>query len=349
MASHTVTENKAKVLEAAISRLPRISLASRPTPLEAMPRLSQELGGPPLYIKRDDLTGLAMGGNKTRMLEFNMAEALEKGAEVVVFSAAVQSNYARQMAAACAKLGLELRLHLRPEKEGDREGAQGNHLLHRLFGAKVTILEDNDITKKPALIAAEVARVEAEGRRPYVPRGDDAIDLDAIAYAEVALEIVKQARDLWIGTLYMTGLSTTQAGLVLGLCFLESPIRVQGICPFSNMPQRFAEMAQIANQAARRLDLDIEMRESDYENDDSFVGERYGIPTAAGIEAIRTVARCEGIFLDPVYTGKGMSGLFAHIREGRLSNDSPVLFLHTGGAPALFAYAEDLVRDQIGV
>ena len=346
MASHTVTENKAKVLESAISRLPRISLASRPTPLEAMQRLSQELEGPPLYIKRDDLTGLAMGGNKTRMLEFNMAEALGKGAEVVVFSAAVQSNYARQMAAACAKLGLELRLLLRPEKEGDREG---DHLLHRLFGAKVTILEDNDITKKPALIAAEVARVEAEGRRSYVPRGDHAIDLDAIAYAEVALEIVKQTPNLGIGTLYMTGLSTTQAGLVLGLRFLESPIRVQGICPFSNMPQRFAEMAQIANQAARRLDLDIEMRESDYENDDSFVGERYGIPTAAGIKAIRMVARCEGIFLDPVYTGKGMSGLFAHIREGRLSNDSPVLFLHTGGEPALFAYAEDLVRDQIGV
>ena len=346
MASHTVTENKAKVLEAAISRLPRISLACRPTPLEAMPRLSRELGGPPLYIKRDDLTGLAMGGNKTRMLEFNMAEALEKGAEVVVFSAAVQSNYARQMAAACAKLGLELRLLLRPEKEGDRERVQGNHLLHRLFGAKVTILEDNDITKKPALIAAEVARVEAEGRKPYVPRGEDAIDLDAIAYAEVALEIVRQARGLGIGTLYMAGLSTTQAGLVLGLRFLESPIRVQGICPFSNMPQRFAEMAQIANQAARRLDLDIEieMCESDYENDDSFVGERYGIPTAAGIEAIKTVARSEGILLDPVYSGKGMSGLFAHIREGRLSSDSPVLFLHTGGSPALFAYADDLVK-----
>ena len=339
-------ESREKALEAAIARLPRVSLACRPTPLEAMPRLSRELGGPPLYIKRDDLTGLAMGGNKTRMLEFNMAEALEKGAEVVVFSAAVQSNYARQMAAACAKLGLELRLLLRPEKPGDREEVQGNHLLHRLFGAKVTILEDNDITKKPALIAAEVARVEAEGRKPYVPRGEDAIDLDAVAYVEVALEIARQTTDLRIGALYTAGLSTTQAGLALGLRFLKRPIRVQGICPFSNMPQRFCEMAQIANRAARRLDLDVEMQASDFENDDSFVGERYGIPTAAGIEAIKTVARCEGIFLDPVYTGKGMSGLFAHIREGRLSNDSPVLFLHTGGSPALFAYAEDLVRHQ---
>lgn len=332
-------------LEQAIASLPHTPLAVKPTPLEPMPRLSQTLGGPPLYIKRDDLTGLAFGGNKTRMLELSLADALDKGAGTIVTGAAVQSNYCRQMAAACAKLGLELHLVLRPVRPIDRQQVQGNHFLQRLFGAQVTILEDRDQAKQQARIAAKANELRAAGKNVYIPRQPEAIDLDVIAYADSALEVARQCRDLGIepSSLYLCALDTTQAGMVLGLSYLDSSIRIKGISPFEGMPGRCKNMADMANQAADRLDLDIEFMPDDFDNDDSFVGERYGIPTAAGIEAINLVAQTEGILLDPVYTSKAMSALIAHIRQGQLASDAPVVFLHTGGAPALFGYVDDIL------
>ena len=332
-------------LEQALAGLPRIQLGVKPTPLEPMKRLSQTLGGPPIYIKRDDLTGLAFGGNKTRMLEFSLAEALNREAEVIVTGAAVQSNYCRQMAAACAKLGLELHLVMRPVRPIDKQDVQGNQLLQRLFGAKVTILEDDNRAKQQEAIAAEAKRLAAAGKKVYVPRQDDTVDLDVIAYAESALEIVRQCRELDIqpGLLYVAAFDTTQAGLVLGLKYLDSPIRVKGFSPLENEPDRRQKMAKMANQAANRLDLAIEFDEADFDNDDSFVGERYGIPTEAGLEAIRTVARTEGILLDPVYTSKAMSALIAHIQTHLISAETPVIFVHTGGAPALFGYAQEIL------
>ena len=332
-------------LEQAIASLPHTPLAVKPTPLEPMPRLSQALGGPPLYIKRDDLTGLAFGGNKTRMLELSLADALDKGAGTIVTGAAVQSNYCRQMAAACAKLGLELHLVLRPVRPIDRQQVQGNHFLQRLFGAQVTILEDRDQAKQQARIAAKANELRAAGKNVYIPRQPDTVDLDVIAYADSALEVARQCRDLGIepSSLYLCALDTTQAGVVLGLSYLDSSIRIKGISPFEGMPERCRRMADMANQAADRLDLDIEFMPDDFDNDDSFVGERYGIPTAAGIEAINLVAQTEGILLDPVYTSKAMSALIAHIRQGQLASDAPVVFLHTGGAPALFGYVDDIL------
>ena len=333
--------------EAALARLPRLRLASvRPTPLEPMPRLSQQLGGPPLYIKRDDLTGLAFGGNKTRMLEFSLADALEKGADTIVCGAAVQSNYCRQMAAACAKLGLELHLVLRPVRPIDLEESQGNNLLQRLCGARVTVLQEFDWEKQQEAISAKVDELTEQGRRVYWPRRDDTDDLDALAYAEVGLEIVRQCRELEIDPeqLYVAAVDTTQAGLVLGLSYLQSDIQVRGFTPVEGIDDRCEEMARIANQGARRLGLDVELSIADFDNDESFIGEEYGIPTREGVAAIRTVAQTEGILIDPVYTGKAMAALFQHIREGRLPVDKPVIFLHTGGAPALFAYAGDLLE-----
>jgi len=143
--------------------------------------------------------------------------------------------------------------------------------------------------------------------------------------------------------LYVAAFDTTQAGLVLGLSYLDSPIRVRGFNPLENEPETVKRMVQIANQAAARLDLDIELYETNFENDDSFVGEGYGIPTQAGLKAVQMMARTEGILLDPVYTSKAMSGLIAHIQAGHLPADSPVIFLHTGGAPALFGYAQDIL------
>jgi 1-aminocyclopropane-1-carboxylate deaminase/D-cysteine desulfhydrase-like pyridoxal-dependent ACC family enzyme len=337
---------KERKLEEALANLPRVALGVKPTPLEAMPRLSQKLGGPPLYIKRDDLTGLAFGGNKTRMLELSLADALSKGAEVIVTGAAVQSNYCRQMAAACAKLGLELHLILRPVRPIDRQDIQGNQFLQRLFGAHVTILEEGERANQKAAIAAEAKRLEQMGKVVYVPRQADTVDLDAIAYVETALEIVRQCRELNIqpAHLYVAALDTTQVGLVLGLAYLGSPIRVKGFSPTENVPDRLRNMTSMANRAAERLDLPLELTEADFDNDDSFVGERYGLPTQAGLEALRTVARTEGILLDPVYTSKAMSALFAHIREGRLDPSTPVLFVHTGGAPALFGYAKEVLE-----
>ena len=344
-----MNQEKAEILEAAIGRLPRIALGVRPTPMEAMPRLSAHLGGPPLYVKRDDLTGLAFGGNKTRMLEFSLADAKAKGADVILTGMAVQSNYCRQLAAACAKLGLELHLVLRPVRPIDREQVQGNHLLQRLFGAKVTVLEDHDRARQVKAKTETAARLRAEGRNVYMPREEDTVDLDAIAYAEMALEIVRQVRELGIDPheAYIASVDTTQAGLVLGLAYLESPIRVRGFCPVDGATRRREDMAQMANQAARRLGLEIALDASDFDNDDSFIGERYGIPTRAGLAALQTVAQTEGLLLDPVYTSKAMAALFAHIREGRLPGDAPVVFVHTGGAPALFGYVDEM--QQAGI
>ncbi len=344
--SKTIADREAH-LEAALAKLPRVTLASiRPTPLEALPRLSQLLGGPDIYVKRDDLTGLAFGGNKTRMLEFALADAQEKGAEIIVCGSAVQSNYCRQMAAACARLGLELELILRPVRPSDHTEVQGNHLLMRLFGAKVEILSDAERHLQAERIRQRVEQLRSEGRKVYHPRLDDTVDIDALAYAESALEIVQQCRQLKIEPkyLYCAALDTTQAGVALGLTYLESGIHVRGFCPFEEQPGRFEEMARIANQGAGRVGLGITMGPDDFDNDDSYIGECYGIPTSAGLEAIRTTARTEGLLLDPVYTGKAMAALFDHVRTGKLKkDDGPVVFLHTGGYPALFGYADEVL------
>jgi 1-aminocyclopropane-1-carboxylate deaminase/D-cysteine desulfhydrase-like pyridoxal-dependent ACC family enzyme len=335
-------------LETALATLPRVTLASvRPTPLEPLARLSALLGGPDIYIKRDDLTGLAFGGNKTRMLEFSLADAREKGAEVIVHGAAVQSNYCRQMAAACARLDLELHLILRPVRPVDHKQVQGNHLLMRLFGAHVEVLPDEERHMQAERIRQRVESLRAQGRKVYRPRQEDTIDLDALAYAESALEIVQQARLLGIepGFLYCAALDTTQAGIALGFTFLESGIHIRGFSPFENQTDRFQDMARIANQGAGRIGLGITMGPDDFDNDDSFVGQRYGIPTPECLEAIRTTARTEGLLLDPVYTGKAMAALFAHVRDGKLTKaDGPVVFLHTGGSPALFGYAKEVLK-----
>ncbi|MEZ4860620.1 MAG: D-cysteine desulfhydrase family protein [Caldilineaceae bacterium] len=333
-------------MAAAIAQLPRVRLGVMATPLEHLPRLSAALGGPPIYIKRDDLTGLAFGGNKTRMLEFSMADAQANGAEVIVFGAAVQSNYCRQLAAACAKLGIELYLILRSERPIDQEEIQGNQLLQRLFGAHVTILPHNDRTQQQQAIAAKAEALRRAGKRVYVPRQPATVDLDVIAYAESALEIARQCGEAGIAPayLYATAYDTTQAGLVLGMKYLQSGIHVRGITPLgAPQAQRIQRMVEMTNQAAERLGLLLEVSADDFDNDDSFIGERYGIPTPAGLEALHLLAQTEGILLDPVYTSKGMSALIAHIRTGKLDPQQPVLFLHTGGAPALFGYAQEVL------
>jgi L-cysteate sulfo-lyase len=338
--------SKEEQLATAIGRLPRVELASvRPTPLESMPRLSAALGGPPIYIKRDDLTGLGFGGNKTRMFEFSLADALEHGADTIVAGAAVQSNYCRQLSAACARLGLELHLVLRPVRPIDLQESQGNNLLQRLFGARVTVLESFDHARQQEALQAKVDELEARGRKVYWPRRPDTVDLDALAYAEVGLEIATQCRERRLNPshLYLCALDTTQAGVVLGLNYIGSPIQVRAYCPIEDQTDRFEDIASIANQGARRLGLDVDIDPASIDNDDSAVGTRYGVPTPEGLAALNLVAQTEGILLDPVYTSKAMAGLIADIAAGKLDPQVPVVFLHTGGAPALFGYADEVL------
>ena len=335
---------KANVLADSIAELPRIHLASvRPTPLEPLTRFSNHLNSPALYIKRDDLTGLAFGGNMTRMFEFALADALKKGADTIVAGAAVQSNYCRQLAAACAKLDLELHLILRPVREIDRAQSQGNNLLQHLLGAHITIVEEGRHLIQNEAIQAKCDELSAQGKKVYWPRREDTIDLDAIAYAEVGLEIARQCQEQGISPkyLYLAALDTTQAGVALGLAWVESPIKVRGFCPLPEQHDRHREIANLANLAARRLGLEIEISPAEIDNDDSFIGTGYGIPTPEGLSALRTLARTEGILLDPVYTSKALAALCTHAADGQL--DGSAIFLHTGGAPALFAYADEIL------
>jgi 1-aminocyclopropane-1-carboxylate deaminase/D-cysteine desulfhydrase-like pyridoxal-dependent ACC family enzyme len=210
----------------------------------------------------------------------------------------------------------------------------------------VTILPDADRAKQQVAIREYAQKLAAEGKKVYIPRQEETVDLDAIAYAEVAHELVRQCRALHIDPeyLYTSALDTTQAGLVLGFAYLRSPIQVRGISPFQGVPERMENMARIANQAAVRLGLDIQLEARDFANDDSYVGERYAIPTAAGLDALHLVAKTEGILLDPVYTSKAMAKLIDDIQSGRLDRQAPVLFMHTGGAPALFGYAREVIE-----
>ena len=331
-------------LEMALANLNRVSLGEMNTPLEHLPRFSAALGGPQVWIKRDDLTGLAFGGNKTRMLEYSLAVGVERGADTIVYGAAVQSNYCRQLAAACAKLGITLHLILRSEREIDKTVITGNNLLQRLLGAHVTVLSDNDRDRQQEAIAAKAEELRAAGHNVYVPRQADTVDLDVIAYAQSALEVARQCRQQEIDPqrMYVSAADTTQAGLVLGLKAVGSPMQVKGINP-SFKGDNEERMAQIANQAAERLDLDVTLTAADFDNDDSFVGDRYGIPTPEGLAALRLLAQKEGILTDPVYSSKALAALVAHIRGGALPAQEPVVFVHTGGAPAIFGYTDEMV------
>lgn len=323
------------------SRVPRVPLAALPTPLEPLPRLSEVLGLP-LFIKRDDLTGLAFGGNKTRHLEFSLAQALKEGCDVVINGAAVQSNYCRQTAAACAKLGLRCVLILRrdPRIEAHKCEPQGNLLLDRLFDAQVRFIgpeEDMDAAKEQ--VAEEL---RAKGHRPFVIRHPDLSG--GLGYLGCLLELVEQCQQLGIEPTHLVHSSSTptQVGFVLGVKALGLPWRILGISPSPNpaAPERIAELS---NRVAAQLGLPITVAPEEVWHTMAYVGEGYGIPTQEGMEALLMMARLEGILLDPVYTAKAFAAVVAMARQGRLTSQHTLLFIHTGGLPALFAYQPALL------
>ena len=328
-------------LRALIDRVPRVRLANLPTPLEELPNLSRKLNGPRIFIKRDDLTGLAFGGNKTRHMEFYFADALARRATVIVAGAGTQSNYCRQAAAAASKLGLKAVLVLRGNPE-----IQGNLLLDHLLGAEVHLVAVRDIED----VAREVDRVADElrkqGEQPYVIKGFEGYEpLAGLAYLDCSMELHRQLETL--GTkadyIFTSASGPTQAGLLLGTKVLQLDWKVVGIAPIRWKYEAMnAKIARLGNECAEFLGLDVRLDPSEVLNYDQYVGEDYGIPTREAIEAIKLLARTEGILLDPVYTGKAMAGLIGQIRARAMGREDAVIFLHTGGLPALFAYSKDL-------
>ncbi len=331
-------------LAAALERIPRVALAALPTPLDAAPRLAAALDGPEIWIKRDDLTGLCFGGNKTRQLEFVFADLLAKGCDTVVAGAYTQSNWCRQMTAAARKLGLDISLVLLHGEKGPV--LQGNYLLYRLMGAAIEVVDLPSLELLQPYLDAKAEELRAAGRRPYVvePMGASNLSLGAIGYVKAALELDQQwqAAGLDPDWLVLSGANMTPAGLLLGLKALGRKTRLVNMTPVKWTEDRAVDIARIANGAAERLGIATRIEPAEVESHDEYIGERYGVVSDGCREALRLVARTEGVILDPVYSGKAMAGLIDQVRSGRLSRGESVVFVHTGGTPALFAYAQDL-------
>jgi L-cysteate sulfo-lyase len=324
-----------------LARFPRVRLGHLPTPLEAMPTLSKLLGGPNLYIKRDDCTGLSSGGNKTRKLEFLMADALQKGADTIITQGAVQSNHARQTAAAAAKLGLKCQILLENRTGSNAVDycGSGNVLLDHLHGAPTRMFPGG--TDMNAAMEKVADEIRAKGGKPYIIVGGGSNAIGALGYVNCALELVAQANDMSLRIdhlVHATGSAGTQAGLVAGLEGLRSRIPVLGIGVRAARPQQEESVYKLACLTADHMDMPgCVARERVVANCD-YVGAGYGIPTDGMIEAINTVARSEAILLDPVYSGKGMAGLMDLCRKNHFKKSDNVVFLHTGGSVALFGY-----------
>ncbi len=324
-----------------LARFPRLHLAHLPTPLEPMERLTRLLGGPRLWIKRDDCTGLATGGNKTRKLEFLMGEALAEGADCVITQGAVQTNHGRQTAAIAARLGLRciILLEHRVTTEDPDYLYNGNVLLDRLLGAELRDYPSGgDMNAALEPVAAEV---RAAGGRPYLIPGGGSNVTGALGYVACAEELLYQAnaRSLRIDyVVHATGSAGTQAGLVAGLEAMSSGIPVLGIGVRAPREKQEENVHRLAEAVAERIGLKGGIRRERVIANCDYVGAGYGIPTPGMIEAVELFARQEGILLDPVYSGKGAAGLIDLVRKGYFSKSDNVVFVHTGGAAGLFAY-----------
>lgn len=327
-----------------LSRFPRARFAHLPTPLEAMPRLSAALAGPTLWVKRDDCTGLAGGGNKTRKLEFLVGEALAQGADTLVTQGAVQSNHVRQTAAAAARFGLACEVILE-ERTGstavDYTGS-GNVLLDRLLGAKIRNVPGG--TDMNAELARSAEEIRARGGKPYVIPGGGSNPVGALGYVDCAIELVRQADELGLvidRIVTATGSAGTHAGLVAGLALIGADIPILGIGVRAPREVQEANVHKLAVETAALFGHgDRVTREMTVANCD-YVGAGYGLIDEAVIDALKLAARTEALLLDPVYSGKAMKGLIALTKAGAFKGET-VVFLHTGGAQGLFGYHGEL-------
>lgn len=319
-----------------LTRFPRLEFIGAPTPLEYLPRFSDYLGRD-IFIKRDDVTPMAMGGNKLRKLEFLAADALREGADTLITAGAIQSNHVRQTAAVAAKLGLNC-VALLENPIGTRAEnylTNGNRLLLDLFNVQIEMC---DALTDPAAQLEELAtRVEAQGFRPYVIPVGGSNALGALGYVESALEIAQQCEGAvsLSSVVVASGSAGTHAGLAVGLEQLMPDVELIGVTVSRSIADQKPKVVTLQQAVAQQLDVQAK---ADILLWDDYFAPGYGTPNEEGLEAIKLLARLEGILLDPVYTGKAMAGLIDGITQKRFKDEGPILFVHTGGAPALFAY-----------
>jgi D-cysteine desulfhydrase family pyridoxal phosphate-dependent enzyme len=311
--------------------IPRLKFAHLPTPIEELPRLSEHLGGPRILIKRDDQTGLAFGGNKTRKLEFLVADALQQGARTLVTGGAIQSNHCRQTAAAAARYGLDCILVLVGEKP-DRPTA--NLLLDQFFGAEIVTVSDRSV--RDQVLQETFDQAGTDGKQPYfLPYGGSS-PTGALGYAFAMDEFMQQdVRADWM--VFGTSSGGTHAGLVLGQRLHGYTGKVLGISIDEPRQWLTSHVSALATQASELIGRRIEFTPDDVLANDAYCQAGYGVLTDAEREAVKLFARTEGLLLDPVYTGRAAAGLIDLVRLGHFASDETVLFWHTGGQPALFA------------
>jgi L-cysteate sulfo-lyase len=290
---------------------------------------------PDLWIKRDDCTGLATGGNKTRKLEFLVGDALAGGADVLITQGATQSNHARQTAAAAARTGLDCKLLLEQRQVRDDEYEHsGNVLLDELLGAEI-VQRVPAGTDMQAAMEALADELRAAGRRPYVIPGGGSNPVGALGYVDCATELDSAPKPVdWV--VHGTGSTGTQAGLVAGFAALHSKARVLGVSVRQPEQAQIDAVFRLAKRTAELIGTTV--HKEDVLVDDRWVGDGYGVPTKSMVEAVRLLASTEAILLDPVYSGKGFAGLLGGIAEGRFAASDTVVFLHTGGSAGLFGY-----------
>lgn len=333
-----------------LAAYPRVRLGHFPTPLEPLPNLSRYLGGPNLYIKRDDCTGLATGGNKTRKLEFLLADAFANSADTLITQGAVQSNHVRQTIAAAARCGLQCKVLLEERlPEPDRDYASsGNVMLDELMGGEIVARLPAG-TDMQAAMQALSEELRAGGDKPYVIPGGGSNPVGALGYVACAQEILAQSFEIGLRidhVVHATGSAGTQAGLVTGLAAAHSGIPVLGVSVRAGTRQQESRVWELTQATLDFMSLPPETVPRDaIVVDDTHVGEGYGMPTDEMREAVRLTAELEGILLDPVYSGKGMAGLIARIRDGHFNDEQNVVFIHTGGSAALFAYRSSFDTD----
>jgi 1-aminocyclopropane-1-carboxylate deaminase len=335
-----------------LANWPRAQLAMLPTPIHPLARLTEELGGPEIWIKRDDLTGLAGGGNKTRKLEFLVGDALESGADTLLTVGAIQSNHTRQTAAAAAKLGLGCALlhNTWAPDAGEFYRSVGNILLSHLLGAQLYHDETARHIDDQGQLTMLAERLREDGRRPYlIPGGGSDHRLGGFGYLVCAAEIAAQAKALDIGFDYVvhcTGSSGTQAGLVAGFAALGAATRVIGVADDDETEKKRERILRLANATLGELGLSLTVAENDV-NVIAADPNPYGIAEAETIDALRLFARLEGLIADPVYEGKAVRGLIALAARGEVGREDRVLLMHLGGTPAVHAYANQLWRGGV--
>ncbi|MDA1075626.1 MAG: D-cysteine desulfhydrase family protein [Proteobacteria bacterium] len=323
-----------------LTDIERVPLGFTPTPLQPLDRLSEELGGPRIWLKRDDNTGLATGGNKTRKLEYLLADARTAGADTVITFGAVQSNHARQTAAACAVAGLRCHLVLsrRVSWKHPQFESAGNVLLDHLLGAHVHIIEPDQVSDFTRDLRT---RLKAQGQKPYLIPAGGSNSIGALGYVRCAMELTQQFAETGCAPerIYHASSSAgTQSGLVVGMALLSDAIRVCGINVYHDAAQPLIDQIKTITSALieeRGLSLDVSKL---IDVDHRYFGEDYGLPTKATLQAIKLAASTEGILFDPVYSGKALAGLIDQIVIGEISHKGDVVFVHTGGSASLGVY-----------